>query len=488
MRRPRVRAIVALASSASLSLLLLLPTAALGGAATKGSDHYAELSCDGLTGAGGTLFFGTNISDVNGASAGLDAFGPNDLPFVDPATYTADFDAAPTGSWAGGAYSIVVPVVDASGDPAGSVTIEATLVPADAPQPIDDDFRDGNHRFRSSGTFLPLLIEAGSATLPDGSVFELANDHCFADEVNVTFFGNNPTSAITGFDANNVDCALNDATGQVGNLFVDVDADRTVAFVDVFFFDVALEATTDASITNGQISQALDYYDPETGAPAGTGALDMTIAATGERFSYSLRGSTIFERVSGQVYDVAGTLTAPGFAPFDLGACVLADRTTKTIFRPAKAPKPTGAPPPNDLPSGAKSVRVGTTLTQQTKNAALDMEEPFACLTFLDDQGVLQNVPVLKTVWYSLVGTGSPVTVDTAGSGFDTVVAVYQKAADGSYVPEPDACVDDVPLQPLGRTLQASVTFPTIAGTTYYIQVGGFPDDLNWGNLHLSVR
>jgi len=45
-----------------------------------------------------------------------------------------------------------------------------------------------------------------------------------------------------------------------------------------------------------------------------------------------------------------------------------------------------------------------------------------------------------------------------------------------------------VPLQPLGRTLQAAVTFNAAAGTTYYVQIGGFPDDLNWGDLHLTVR
>jgi hypothetical protein len=236
------------------------------------------------------------------------------------------------------------------------------------------------------------------------------------------------------------------------------------------------------------VSQALEYIDINTGLPAGSGTLDMTLAATGERFSYTLRSGTILQRASGEAYDVAGTLTAPGFEPFDLGSCVLADRTTKLMFLPAKAPKPTGAPPANDLPTGAKAVRAGTTLTQQTKNAAFDMEVPFDCLTFVDDDGVEQAVPVIKTVWYSIVGTGTPVTFDTKGTGFDTVMAVYSKASDGSFEPVPDACIDDPPLQPLGRTLHAAVTFTPSSGTTYYVQVGGFPNDLNWGNLHLSVR
>src|SRR4029079_7726970 len=164
------------------------------------------------------------------------------------------------------------------------------------------------------------------------------------------------------------------------NLFVDVDADRTTAFVDAFLFDSGLDATAEVPILNGHVSANLDYIDIDTGAPAGSGAIDMTLAATGERFSYTLRSATLRERNSGEVYDVGGGLTAPGFT-FDLSSCVLADRTTKQINTPDRAPKPTGAAPSNDLPSGAKPVRIGTTLTEQTKSAAFAMEAPFDCLT-----------------------------------------------------------------------------------------------------------
>jgi hypothetical protein len=79
------------------------------------------------------------------------------------------------------------------------------------------------------------------------------------------------------------------------------------------------------------------------------------------------------------------------------------------------------------------------------------------------------------------------VTVDTAGSDYDTVIAVYT-AAGGGFVPVPDACVDDVPVQPVGRTLQAAVTWQTVAGTTYYVQIGGYPQSLPYGNLRVAVR
>ena len=56
------------------------------------------------------------------------------------------------------------------------------------------------------------------------------------------------------------------------------------------------------------------------------------------------------------------------------------------------------------------------------------------------------------------MGTGTEVTIDTAGSDFDTAIAVYTAAAHGSLEPVDGACVDDVPLEPVGRTLQAAVT------------------------------
>jgi hypothetical protein len=92
-------------------------------------------------------------------------------------------------------------------------------------------------------------------------------------------------------------------------------------------------------------------------------------------------------------------------------------------------------------------------------------------------------------VWYRITGTGGEITVDTAGSSFDTVAAAYAGAPDASSTV---ACADDVPVVPLGRTLQAAVTFPTIAGVSYFVQVGGFleNDGINvpYGTLKVAVR
>ena len=131
---------------------------------------------------------------------------------------------------------------------------------------------------------------------------------------------------------------------------------------------------------------------------------------------------------------------------------------------------------------------MGGSTTIQTKGAALDREAPFECAVFEDPPGTTFEVPIANTVWYRFNGTGGPVTVDTAGSDYDTVVAIYTADGSGGYTPVPGGCVDDVPLVPIGRTLQAKVTIPTVAGIVYFVQIGGFPSSFPYGNLRVSIK
>jgi hypothetical protein len=273
----------------------------------------------------------------------------------------------------------------------------------------------------------------------------------------------------------------------VGNLFVDVDPDGTSAFVDVFFPDAGTGGSTRAPIVGGRLASDIEFHDLDSGDPVGNGSIDATFASTSQEFQYTLRDGTSKARVMGVAFAVAGSLVAPGFPAFDLGGCYLADLTVKAIDSPVRAPRPTGKAPANDVPAGAIPVRTKSMLTEQTKNANFDMEVPFACLTTRGEGGVREPLPVIKTVWFKLVGSGSPVTLDTAGTNFDTVLAVYTKSG-SSYVPVARACNDDVRLQPVGSTRQAAVRFTPAAGVTYYVQVGGFYTLPNWGTLHLAMK
>ena len=91
-----------------------------------------------------------------------------------------------------------------------------------------------------------------------------------------------------------------------------------------------------------------------------------------------------------------------------------------------------------------------------------------------------------------MVGNGNEMTFDTAGSGIDTVLAVYLR--DGDEFTE-IACVDDVFFEPIGTSFQAAITGDTEVGVTYYIQVGGFRNDFfdetappEAGRIRIAVR
>ena len=115
----------------------------------------------------------------------------------------------------------------------------------------------------------------------------------------------------------------------------------------------------------------------------------------------------------------------------------------------------------NDAPENALPIAPGESVTVRTAGAALEPEAP--CVG--EQGGEIVEFPIGKTGWWTFEGTGAPMTLDTAGSDFDTVLGVYVEE-EGSLVPI--ACVDDTDM-----SLQAAVTVDTTAGVTYWVQAGG---------------
>jgi hypothetical protein len=130
-------------------------------------------------------------------------------------------------------------------------------------------------------------------------------------------------------------------------------------------------------------------------------------------------------------------------------ACVLA---VLCLCAPAQA-----APPANDTSAGATALGLGPTaaVTQSTTQAT-STSEP--ATTFPAPAGCAR---MGKTVWFSVRGNGHNITVSTAGSAIDTVLAIY----DGSVQL---ACNDN-----FGATNKSSATVSTLRGNTYLVQVGG---------------
>jgi hypothetical protein len=140
-------------------------------------------------------------------------------------------------------------------------------------------------------------------------------------------------------------------------------------------------------------------------------------------------------------------------------------------------PKP--GPLANDAPDSATALRLGRVARVVTGGNAPDAEAP--CTSEYPDSEGPVNVPFGYTAWWTVTGTGGEMTVDTAGSTFDTVVAVYT-LENGVF--EQVVCVDDVFDEE--SSLQARATWASEAGVTYYIQAGGF--DTSAGRLQLVVN
>jgi hypothetical protein len=118
---------------------------------------------------------------------------------------------------------------------------------------------------------------------------------------------------------------------------------------------------------------------------------------------------------------------------------------------------PAPPPPGNDLCANAIPISCGQALSGTTVGAAFD--DVGTCVTSNTSPGV----------WYAFTGTGTPATVSTCGqASFDTKLSVFTGAC-GALV-----CVggNDDFSGCSGFTSQ--FTFPTTAGTTYYVLVHGF--------------
>lgn len=471
---------------AALVLVLALPAGGSAGRLYRTSDHTVGVSCDGVTASSGTGFayFSAYISDLYGPDAFLDVWLA-DQPSGQP-DLNRDWASPITATWNGSVLAGSIPMLRADGTSAGVATFSAELTPTGDPLTFNDRYKNRNRQVSFSGTS-QALQPTGSLTV-SSLAFDLAD--CSGDESTVTSTESNPNASVGRFSARVVACDLANAAGDTGFLFVDLGDE--FGFIDAAITsptgEASIAATTEFAPGTSPIEVDLALYDPQSGEPvAGTGHLTMTATATGESFTNLLKNATARRLVRGQLIDIEGSLTIAGHV-FDLGACVGEDSRTKVIETFPNGPKPGGKAPANDLPAGAITLKQGGSTNIQTKGASPVAEAPYECLAFTDPEtGEVVEIPVGHTVWYRFTGTGLPMTINTAGSDYDTVVAIYTGSV-GALTPVPDGCVDDSPVAPVGRTLQASVTIPTIAGTTYFVQIGGFPETIPYGGLRVSLR
>lgn len=141
------------------------------------------------------------------------------------------------------------------------------------------------------------------------------------------------------------------------------------------------------------------------------------------------------------------------------------------------APSALANAPSNDNIEARLPAMFGSTITGTNVEATpaseelLTLNDPGHQVCTDDGTAGTTGAATSSTVWYSFTGTGGPVTVTTAGSSFDTMLAVYDITTSVTR-PSLQICNDDVGLRGIDTRVSSEVEVPTIANRRYAIQVG----------------
>lgn len=324
--------------------------------------------------------------------------------------------------------------------------------------------KSGNVREEGQVFFAPLVLDGLLEVSIDGfepAEFALSDCEGFREVAEV--WHTNPQAFVLKAEGTYLFCELESDGWFVGLFGFDEgfggvieleawapDAEETptyVGFVDAVRIDI------------GDVYAEVDLWEPMSEEPADVAILDATLAK-GALFDIQNTFMEGYNKI--EVYElvVEGSLTLPTGVVFDMSPCG-GEHSEQKVFVNDNLPSGKGQPPGNDLPTGA--VELTNRDNVQTRMAA---EEPEAAC--IDPR--YGDVPLGRTVWYTVEGTGDAITIDTAGSDFDTVVGVYTMEGD-EYVQH--ACLDDIWDDTQFNNVVA-LTFDTQQGETYYVQVGGF--------------
>lgn len=465
----------------TLALALLgaaLPGQALAHRPDRGADIQTSVECFELASPAGSAAVFVGVSETFGAFAQVAFWAAGSEPFAEPPTWIGGgdiVDLGPEGSLTA-TVDMYAPTETDAGQLIGTATITAVLVSAGDPEPFSFTERQGNRRAVFEGVYQPLTV-SGNLSLPQDIAFDIAG--CDAATQTSRQFFTNPDAFV--FHARQVQLFCTWETGDA-SLSLFATADEFGSFADLYVADATGEygGGGEASLTTDRFAATADLFQMDwDGSETASGSMSASavLSPTGER----IHDRFAFERekvhTTGVELAVNGTLSVSlpaGDAtyPMDASSCSAADLKSSQIGTTQNGPKP--KPLANDLPQNAAPIASGEAVSVATGGTAVAPEAP--CVFEDAETGEAFELPFGHTAWWSVAGTGDVVTVDTAGSSFDTVLAVYVPGEAGL---EQVACVDDV------ETLQAWVALATEPGTEYLVQAGGFGESA--GTLELRV-
>lgn len=427
---------------------------------TTVTQYDGGLDCTGRTSGGDAVRLTT------GSSA---AFGDNLFAEIGPEDDPKASVFSVAGGWTGDrvAFDLVVHEGGGGGHlaPVGAgsftATVESTVVGEHT-----ERGGSGNQHVRSTIVTSTLRSDGARLTIDGSTVGAL---ECSGSATLSTHRSSSPASTVR-FERRFYDRARCDGNAVVG-LFGPEDGD--------YYLSVEIGSENDQRNLFGVVpepkgdrfSVVLPLRDSETGEVLGNHEVTVTLSRAEAPEKSLLITSRARVTQTATLYDVRAQVSLPG-TEVD-ATCQALEVVSRELVRPANGPKPGGPAPANDTVAGAPRLAPGTTARSTNRGAAVEPETRMTCAA---DPG--------RTLWWTFVGTGRPVRLDTAGSRFDTAIAVYERR--GGRL-RPVACNDDVdPGFPYPKsTLQGRLEVPTVAGRVYSVQVGGVFSD--FGRLVLTL-
>ncbi len=448
----RRRAIGA-ASAIAISAAALAAGPAVAEAPTVEEIAVTDIDCSATSGRA--------IIDVNGT---ITAESVDVYVFVTTprAFYAPDFTQPSQLTVTGDTVSGTIPMLHYGPvglTPAGDAELALTLTPAGEPEQIRETTKpNSNETSRTVGTVQPLSV-TGTVTAIGRTVDDLSG--CEAERIELTTRATNPDSIVSGIRGGRTHDA-HCTVGRLGSVSFAVDGKDVVGAFAVSTAQSYIEGEIlDASWRPPVLSGTFRTLDDE-GREIGTSTARVV---RGEQIDEFTTVDTLgpFRRMySVTAYEADGTLQLPGGDTRAMNCQLL------LVTGHAALHTPSGPEPANDSPTTATPLGIGAVIEQPTGGAREDAEVGSWC----------GELGFTNTVWYAVTGTGDPLRFDTAGSNFDTLVAVYAGSPDDLVEL---ACRND------NRTTRlASVTWPTEAGTVYLVQVGG--SEGQSGRLSVSLQ
>ena len=465
----------------ALVAALIIPMPVLAEKAERYTTSFTQLYCGDLQSEAGSAYVTAWLTDGEESFADMGFWAVPAQPGQAPMTWAGWSNTThlnPDASAIEGTFDVYGFAESDVDDPSdlifvGEGTLAATLTPSGDPETWRFRDRLGNHRSNSSGSSQALAV-SGTLSLPNDVSFDLGS--CEAFRSTESWFSNSPARSVEHSTDVRLSCSWESDNGYVALFASDSDfgptADLFVRTADGFVYAAGV-ATLSRSAFEATF-ELIPEWDDE-GLPIGSASASASLTAQ-DRISHSELSPEGRITLKGVQLGVDGSLTldvegqTKTFA-MDDASCQAADvRYAQLPGRPPRV-----EPVPNDTPESATPLKLFDKLIFSTAGAADAPEAP--CM--LDDgEGGTFEGSLTNTVWWRIEGTGGSITVDTGGSSFDTMVAVYlvENGAVGAQV----GCVDDA-----GESLQALITFDTAADASYLVQTGGFGGET--GDLALAI-